>query len=173
MTSYELTEAKRPQGYPIEANAQVSLTLNEFFQSFQIPVPASGYSAYRSYTAEPFLDTPDLLERFEILRERLTRLAGRIEQHRASSTAFERQLVANLKRVQTDLELNLKTFQVVEENPAASERRTFLQGEANRIEAERHRLRLEALDRLIELERQRDELLPEYVQLRRVAKALA
>ena len=145
---------------------EVHLTLSEFYQAFQIP------SHSHARRDDLLLDVPDLEDRLSLMQERLDRLNARILEYQERVRRFEGKLKELLEQVRKDLLENISTFRMVEENPSASARRTFLEGQAIQLERELYELRLRELDRILMLERERDEILPEYLHLKRVLEAL-
>jgi len=154
------------------ASYQVNIQLNEFTQAFQIPITPAEFCGYQGYLAEAFLDIPDILERFEVFRERLNKLSARMEEIEAGYEVFENQLGVRRREIEHQLDHHQKTFLVVEDNPAAASRRSFLQSESIRLESEGHQVIQKRLNRLNELEQRLYELLPEYLHLRRVAQSV-
>jgi hypothetical protein len=118
------------------------------------------------------LDVPDLRERFRLLKERLAVLNERLAQRRATAERFRERTATSLGYLSADLGQHQRTWQMVENNQAASQRRTFLQGELLRLQGELYETELRELEKAVELERERDQLLLEYVQLKRVVEAL-
>ena len=156
----------REEGKKTRDRYEIHLTLSEFYQAFQIP---SSSGARRD---ELFLDVPDLEDRLSLMQERLDRLNARIREYQERVKRFEGKLKELLEQVRRDLMENIRTFRMVEENPSASARRTFLEGQAIQLERELYELRLRELDRILAIERERDEILPEYLHLKRVLEAL-
>jgi hypothetical protein len=118
------------------------------------------------------MDPDDLVERYSLLGTSLRVLERRIRERAGHSRSHRELLGTSLKTVTFDLEEHLRVWREVETNPAAADRRTFLQSQAIRLREELGRASLEEVDRCMEIERERDRLLLEYVQLRRVVEAL-
>ena len=124
------------------------------------------------HPSSPAMNLDDLAERYSLLQKSLTVLERRIRERAGYVSSHREKISTSLKTVTFDLEEHLRVWNEVESNSAAASRRTFLQGQAIRLKEELGKAQLEDVDRCIELEREKDRLLWEYVQLRRVVEAL-
>jgi len=109
-------------------------------------------------------------ERLRLMSERLTRLNQGVRERREKAEQLKQEMAEAIQSLSHELEEHRQTWKLVENNPAATSRRVFLQQEFHRIKECLWKTDLENLDQLLALERERDSLLLDYLQLKQAVE---
>ncbi|MBI1742891.1 hypothetical protein HYR54_07465 [Candidatus Acetothermia bacterium] len=114
----------------------------------------------------------DMVEQFHVLRETLHTLNRRLTDCQSTAHRHRREAEYGLRSFSLNLEEHRKLWREVESNPTAGERRKFLEGQLNRLKEQLFQIDWEALELTVQLERDRDKALLDYLELRRTLGTL-